>query len=312
MPPLHVATPVLTHHIDGTVVHFKLEALQPVGSFKLRGIGRLCTLAKAQGARRLVSSSGGNAGCAMAYAARALDLPAIVYVPSTTSEMMRAKISALGAEVRVGGAVWDEADATARGAATDASTFYVHPFEHPEVWRGHATLIEELRDQIERPDAIVVSVGGGGLLAGVLEGMDRVGWQEVPVLAAETQGAASLAAAFIAGRPVTLDAITSLAVTLGAKRVSDEAFIRARSHAVTPVQMSDADAVRACVRFADEARLLVEPACGAALSLVYDRAPELADARSVAVVVCGGAAIDLVMLAGHCRALGLAPPFLAA
>ncbi|MDD9971627.1 MAG: pyridoxal-phosphate dependent enzyme [Myxococcales bacterium] len=309
MGPLHIRTPVWSRQIGAALVHFKMDALQPVGSFKLRGIGRLCTHAKSSGAQRLVTSSGGNAGCAMAYAARCLGLPALVYVPSRTSEMMRAKIVEQGAEVRVAGDVWDETDAAARAAAAEPTSFYVHPFEHPEVWRGHATLIEELHEQIPRPDAIVLSVGGGGLLAGVLGGMDSVGWGEVPVLAAETHGAASLAASLSAGELVTLESITTIATTLGAKRVSPEALARAQAHLLTPLQMSDADAVRACLRFANEQRVLVEPSCGAALSLVYDRAEALAGARSIAVIVCGGAAIDLQLLASYCRRFELPTPW---
>jgi L-serine/L-threonine ammonia-lyase len=165
--------------------------------------------------------------------------------------------------------------------------------------------VHELHAQIERPDAIVLSVGGGGLLAGVLEGMDDVGWSDVPVLAVETRGAESFFASMREGKLVTLDAITSIAITLGAKRVSAEAFERAKRHDVTPWVVSDAAALRACVRFLNEERTLVEPACGAALSALYDAAAPLAHARSIAVIVCGGAGIDLELLAKLCDKHGV-------
>ena len=290
--PFHVRTPLI-HSVPlseafGAPVHLKLDCLQPVGSFKIRGIGRRCERAAAAGARRFVASSGGNAGYAVACAGRMLGLPVCVVVPSTTPAFMVARIRAEGAEVRVEGAVWDEAHAVAMEMAGEDDCAYVHPFEHPDTWAGHATLIEELAEQGDRPGAIVASVGGGGLLCGVLEGMAAVGWGDVPVLAAETEGAASFAAAMAAGRPVALPGIESVAKSLGARTVSPTVVERAKAMDVRPWVVSDAQAVGACLRFLDDHRLMVEPACGAALAAAYERAPV---AGSLLIVVCGGAVI---------------------
>ncbi len=294
---MYLETPLVRHPggrlpRDGEV-WLKMECDQPVGSFKIRGIGRLCRLAAEDGVRTVVGSSGGNAGLALAYAARELGLACRVVVPEITGELMRGRLRALGAEVIVEGAAWDQADALARKLADGDDARYLPPFDHPEIWRGHAPLIHECAAAGPRPDAVVVAVGGGGLMCGVLSGMHQVGWDQVPLYAVETDGTASLRAAIEAGGPVTLARIDSIAITLGALRVADEAYRWTRRHPVTSVVVSDRDAVAACVRFADETRRLVEPACGAALAAVYDgHVP----AARILVVVCGGAAVTLQLL----------------
>ncbi len=300
MPSFHVHTPLLRSRpmaTAGQEVHLKLEALQPVGSFKIRGLGKTCSEAVAGGAAHLVSSSGGNAGLAVAYAGARLGVPVIVFVPAPTPVVMRERIAAEGAEVRVVGTVWNDAHEAALAACAQPRHVYIHPFDHPSTWAGHASLVDEVAEEGLRPDAVVVSVGGGGLLCGVLEGMHRAGWADVPVVAVETEGAASFAAAVQAGRPVTIERPTSLAISLGARQVATAAFEWTRRHPITPWLVSDRAAVTACLRFADDHRLLVEPACGAALAAVYDRAAPLAAARCVLVVVCGGAGVSLGRLA---------------
>lgn len=301
MPPIHHHTPLMRStpltQLHGAEVWLKLESAQPSGSFKLRGMGRACEAAVASGASHLVSSSGGNAGYAVAYAGRQLGVGVTVVVPSRTAPRMRDLIASEGASVIVWGEVWDEAHAHALQLAPQLGGAVIHPFDQPEVWQGHATLIEEVAAHLPPPGAVVVSVGGGGLLCGVLEGMRAVGWAQVPVLAVETHGAASYAAALSAGHPVTLEAIDSLALTLGAKRVCDRAVAWAEQHPIEPWQCDDAAAVRATGRFLDDHRVLVEPSCGAALASVYEGAPQL-EGRSVLLVVCGGASVTRAQLAG--------------
>jgi L-serine/L-threonine ammonia-lyase len=133
----------------------------------------------------------------------------------------------------------------------------------------------------------------------VVQGLRAIGWTSVPVLAVETRGAASYAAALAAGAPVTLDAIDSIALTLGAKRVCTRAVTWAETHPIRSWLCDDRAAITACARFLDDHRTLVEPACGAALAAIYERAPALVEGTGpVWVVVCGGAAVTRAQLDG--------------
>ncbi|OAA54316.1 DNA repair protein [Niveomyces insectorum RCEF 264] len=300
----------------GCNIYLKLDILQPSGSFKSRGIGNLMlrALAKARSAGltnadvRFFCSSGGNAGLACATAARDLGAPpATIVVPTTTSPYMVAKLHAVGADVRQVGENWAAADQHLRdhvmiagsGDGTTPSTptqVYVPPFDHPDLWAGAATIVDEVHAQLApagvHPDAFVCSVGGGGLFCGLMEGSERLwgstaaapaGTPPPKILAVETRGAESLAASVAAGHLVTLPGITSVATSLGATRVAPQALAWCQEHPkrAVPLVVDDAEAVDAIVRFLDDTRLLAEPACGAALAPVYTAARN-ADGTSAA------------------------------
>lgn len=288
---LHIETPLLNSRAlslhSERAIWLKLEALQPPGSFKIRGIGLACEEYARHGASRFISSSGGNAGIAVAYAGRQLGIPVIVVVPETTSARARALIAQEGAEVIVHGAAWQEANALAQSMLTPQDAF-LHPFDDPLLWQGHAGMIDEVAQAGLKPDAVVLSVGGGGLLAGVAQGLQRNGWDDVALVAVETQGAASLAAAVAAREHVALPAVSSIATSLAARQVCAQAFHVSQTRLLHSVVVSDQAAVDACRRFIGDQRLVVEPACGAALAAVYGNVPQLAPYRNVLVIVCGG------------------------
>jgi L-serine/L-threonine ammonia-lyase len=296
---LHIDTPLLESGAmavrQGQSVWLKMDALQPCGSFKLRGVGHACETYRQRGARRFISSSGGNAGIAAAYAGRKLGVPVLVVVPQTTSERARELIGREGAEIVVHGSSWQEANALAL-SMVGASDAFIHPFDDPLLWEGHASMIDETVRAGLRPDAVVLSVGGGGLLCGVVEGLRRNGLPAVPVYAVETAGADSYAQSISAGMRIELARIDSIATSLGARRVSERAFALADEHPIHPVVVSDRAAVDACLRFMDDQRVVVEPACGAALALAYDARNALAGHDRVLVVVCGGVTATVAQL----------------
>ncbi len=296
---LHIETPLLESGAmaprPGQSVWLKMEALQPAGSFKLRGIGHACEQYAARGARRFVSSSGGNAGIAAAHAGRRLGVPVTVVVPESSSPRARALIAREGAEVIVHGATFQEANAQAQSLLVEHDAF-IHPFDDPLLWDGHATMMDEVDRAGVKPDVVVLSVGGGGLLCGVVEGLHRNGWGTVPVIAVETVGADAYARSLQAGQRVELPAITSIATSLGARKVSEQAFELARRHPIESVVVSDREAVEACLRFMDDHRVVVEPACGAALALAYRAGERLAAFDKVLVIVCGGVTATVAQL----------------
>lgn len=289
---LHIETPLIPSRqlsqLSGRSIWLKMDALQAPGSFKIRGVGHACAEYVSRGARRLVSSSGGNAGLAVAYAGRSMGVPVTVVVPQTTSERAKELLRLEDAEVIVHGASWQEANELALSLVGPTDAF-LHPFDDPLLWQGHATVIDEVARAGLRPDAVVLSVGGGGLLSGVAEGLHRNGWPDVPILAVETEGAASFHAAAKAGQAVQLDQINSIATSLGAKRVCEQAVKWSKEHAIHSVLVSDKSAVDACKRFLSDHRVLVEPACGASLALAYENSLALEQFKTVLVIVCGGA-----------------------
>ena len=289
MKALHIHTPLIESPYLSKQwnrrVSLKLENLQPTGSFKIRGIGLLCQTGQKEGIKYFVSSSGGNAGYAAAYAAKALNVPITVFVPNTTPPEFQQRIQSLGADIEVAGNVWDEAHEQALAYSQQRNALYISPFDHPVIWKGNSSLVDEIAEEFGKPDALVVSVGGGGLLCGVVEGIQRYGWNDVPLVAVETEGTASFAASVHDGTLVTLNEITGVAKSLGAKTVAAQALKCSKHHQIVSVVVSDSDAVGACVNFANDHRFLVEPACGAALSVAYKNLPVIEKAKSVVIVV---------------------------
>jgi L-serine/L-threonine ammonia-lyase len=297
--PLNIVTPLLESlplsQPDGPRMWLKMEAMQPSGSFKIRGIGHACEQHFRAGARRFVSSSGGNAGLAVAYAGRRLGVPVTVVVPQTTSERAKLLLEREGAQVIVHGQSWFEANEHARSLLGETDAF-LHPFDDPLLWEGHASMIDEVVAQGVRPDAVVLSVGGGGLLSGVDVGLARNGLDDCVIYAVETEGMASFNASLKAGRLVELPSISGVATSLGARQVCKRAFDVSQRRTVVPVQVTDRAAVDACLSFLDDHRTLVEPACGASLAMLYQRDSRLAAHANVLVVVCGGSTATLASL----------------
>eukprot|EP00965_Chrysotila_dentata_P134101 4434849-Pleurochrysis_carterae.AAC.1 len=159
-------------------------------------------------------------------------------------------------------------------------------------------IIDELAAAGVKPDAVVASVGGGGLYCGLVRGLQRHGWDDVVVLTAETDGAACFSASLSAGESVRLSAITSVATSLGALSPSPTALSLAKTQPTRALTVSDTEAVGACVSLLDDHRVLVEPACGAALALLYSerQRAQLSDFNTIVVVVCGGSGVNAEIL----------------
>ncbi|KAI1452705.1 pyridoxal-phosphate dependent enzyme [Annulohypoxylon moriforme] len=310
----------------GCNIFLKLENLQPSGSFKSRGIGHMMQqsmLGKRTSDVHFYCSSGGNAGLACATAAKILSRPCTIVVPTLTKQHMIDKMRLLGAKVHQVGSHWALADAHLRSEllAHDPAGVYVPPFDHPDIWKGASTMVDELVYQVKphnvsQIDGIICNCGGGGLLNGIMTGIENnFPSPSLPhqkskpkVLAVETIGADSLNASVRAGELVTLPAITSIATSLGAPRVSEESFRWSQEASyLTSLTVSDAEAVAATSRFADDARMLVEVACGATIAPVYNGdlrrllggeslSNEEWREKNVVVIVCGGSNVSLEAL----------------
>jgi len=234
---------------------------------------------------------------AVAYAGRKLSVPVTVVVPETATDRAVELLRMEGAEVNIHGASWQEANELALSLVGPSDAF-IHPFDDPLLWEGHASIIDEVISSGLEPDAVVLSVGGGGLLCGIAEGLRRNGRGDVPIVAVETEGAASFQEATKVGHLVTLGKITSIATSLGAKRACVRALQWAGERPIRSVLVPDQSALFACERFLADHRILVEPACGATLALAYENTQELQEFGTILIVVCGGAtaSIDQIRL----------------
>jgi len=288
--PYVVRTPTVAQarltELLGLPVVVKLEVFQHSGAFKVRGaFNRMLLLDDAERAAGVVAVSGGNHGLAVAYAARVLGIHATVVMPTTTAAASIAGARADGAEVVLTATI---ADAFAQ-AATEAAAgrTLVHPFDDPAVIAGQGTIALELLEDAPETTDIVASIGGGGMISGVHAAVHALR-PDIRVWGVETEGADAMARALAAGHPVTLDAITSIAKTLGAPCVTERTLAMVRAGVEEVLVVSDADAVRAIEVLAERTKVLTEPAAAVtwvAAQRLRDRLPS--DAH-VALVLCGG------------------------
>ncbi|KAM3416478.1 hypothetical protein BST61_g8072 [Cercospora zeina] len=309
----------------GCRIFLKLDNLQPSGSFKSRGLGNLVLKSynNAPEPRRLhyFAASGGNAGLGCVYAAKFVGQPATVVVPVTTREHMVDKLYAAGAkEVIQHGANIAEATAYVNEVLMPQSRqrgeepFYVDPFNHPDIWQGHESIVDEMHDQFAEigedhpPDWIICSCGGGGLFNGVMGGIERQGhaWQKTGVIAVETEGADSLNKALEWNEHKAIDKITSIATSLGCVKISERTWDIVRpalkSGKAKNIVLTDAEAAMGSWKLAEEERIIVEAACGVNIALCYGGRMEKVLGRpprpdeSFVIVVCGGSNVSTDMI----------------
>jgi threonine dehydratase len=279
-----VPSPGLTAHL-GVPVTAKLELLQRTGSFKPRGaVNKLLALSPAERATGVVAVSGGNHGIALAAVAGSLDVAATIVMPESAPRRSVATARAAGADVRLAP---DMAGAFELVAQLQAGGLtMVHPYDDPVVVAGQGTVGLELATDAPDVTDVLVSIGGGGLIAGVAAAL-RARVPGVRVWGVETVGADAMARALAAGSPVTL-APTSIVSTLSAPYVSPLTLAHATALVEDVLVVSDADAVRGTLTLAEEAKVWAEPAAGClvpAAQRVLDRVGP--DAR-LGLVVCGG------------------------
>lgn len=226
-------------------VTLKLECLQVAGSFKARGaMNRLLSTPRAEVDRGIVTASGGNHGVAVARTAFVAGVPAVVFVPAGVSAEKVANMRAWKADVRVVGNEWAEANAAALGFARDEGATFFHAFADPAVVAGQGTLGLEILDDIPDLEAIVVAIGGGGLISGISTAL-RARKPTARIIGVEPVGSPTLKASLDAGRVVSLPEITTRVQTMACRRTEPAVFEMVRRNVdeivlVTDEEMLDA------------------------------------------------------------------------
>lgn len=304
---------------------FKCENEQPSGSFKLRGMSKLISESiealNKQGKQSIevFSSSGGNAGLASAFAARYHKKKCTVVLPRTSKKEAIDKLKGYGAIVVVQGNHWGEADAYLKESIigkldhTAVNAIYCPPFDHPSLFNGHATMIDELPSQLEelglqpsQVKGVVLSVGGGSLYNGVVEGLRRnQQLSHVPVVAIETKQTPTFNEALKAGKVVTLTKINTLVSSLASPYISQQSLLNYKLHPTTACMVDDKEALAGSIDFFDRIGELVEPACGATIVSATRRKDllepfgKLTKDDIIIFIVCGGAGISAEILQNY-------------
>ena len=261
----------------------KLELLQQSGSFKARGAFANLLLRKVPQAG-VVAASGGNHGAAVAHAAQKLSVPAHIFVPRISTRAKVERIRASGAALELVGERYADALAASQQFAARSGAMEIHAFDQDETLLGTGTLGKELEEQVQGIDAVVLSVGGGGLIAGV------AAWfaGRAEVVGVEPELAPTLTAALAAGRPVDAPAGGIAADSLAPRRVGERVFPIAQRFVNEVVLVSD-DAIAHAQRMLWSAlRIAAEPGGVAALAAVLSGRYRPRAGQRVAIVISGG------------------------
>jgi threonine dehydratase len=282
-PLIHSST--LSHHL-GACVYLKLECLQKTGSFKPRGaFNKMLSLSEAERRRGVVAVSGGNHAQGVAYAARQLGVAATLTMPASTPRNYVDATRGYGAEVVLTPDIRSAFAECLR--LQEQGRVMVHPFDDPLVAAGQGTVGLEVLEDVPGVTRIYASIGGGGFITGIASAVKAIK-PDVRIVGIETHGADAMAQALAAGRLVELPAITSIARTLGAPKVSEFTLSHVQRLVDEVKVVSDADTVAALFLILERTKYLTEPASACCLAAAEQQREQFKPDDQVVLVMCGG------------------------
>ncbi len=294
-----VASRVLSER-TGLEVRLKCENLQRTGSFKPRGAyHRIANLPAADRRRGVVAASAGNHAQGVAWSATTLGIDSTVFMPIGASLPKLAATRAYGATVHQVGDSIDRSLTAAMDFAEQTGATLIHPFDHPDIVAGQATVALEILEQLPEVGTVVVPTGGGGLLAGVVVALRHLA-PEVRVIGVQAAQAAAWPESLAAGKPVALERMSTMAdgIAVGLPGEVPFAHVADRVSIVTVDEDALSSALLLCM---ERAKLIVEPAGAAAVAALMSRADEL-DLRGPVCAILSGGNVDpllLTRLIGH-------------
>ncbi|MFQ5999245.1 MAG: threonine ammonia-lyase [Candidatus Bathyarchaeia archaeon] len=270
----------------GAEVYLKLECFQPVGSFKIRGaVNKICSLSRSELEKGLVVASSGNHGLSVAYAAKIHGAKAVVVVPENAVKEKVEAIGNYGAGVVKYGKDYDEAYSKALEIQKKTKRTFVHPFNDPFVIAGQGTISLELLEDVPDLDAIIVPVGGGGLISGIAVAAKTLK-PDIKIIGVQAEGAPAVYRSWKAGKIVEIDSVKTVADGLVARKPLDLSFRIIRKHVDDILLVTDREIGEAVLALLREAHILAEPSGAtslAALLFKYNPKP----GEKVAVIVSG-------------------------
>ncbi|MEM7519741.1 MAG: pyridoxal-phosphate dependent enzyme [Pseudomonadota bacterium] len=285
-PLVEIKSPVFNGVLDAGSLHLKLECFQHTGTFKARGaLSNVLSLTDDERARGITAASAGNHAIAAAWAAQTAGISAKVVMQNTANPFRVARARSFGAEVVLknpGPETFAEAERLAR----DEGRSFVHPFDGVRTVLGTAGVGLEMMEQMAKLDAVIVSIGGGGLISGIAAAVKSVN-PACQVYGVEPTGAACMSDTLASGAPVSHAKVQTIADSLGAPMTLPLGHALCTAYVDEVVTISDDEICAGMVLFQEEAKLAVEPAAGAALAALVGPLKERLHSCNVGVVVCG-------------------------
>lgn len=266
----------------------KLENLQMTGAYKERGaLNKLLTMPPAERAKGLVAASAGNHAQAVAYHAGRLGVAATIVMPEATPLLKVVNTRGHGAEVVLHGANYDEAYAEARRLEATQGLTFVHPFDDPAVIAGQGTLGLELLEQVPDLDAVLVPVGGGGLVAGMAAAL-KAKAPQVRVIGVETEVLPSMLASLEEGRLVTVEAASTVADGIAVKRPGELTFLHVQQLVDQVVTVSEEEIASAILYLLEKEKTVAEGAGAVAVAALLNHKVRGLEGKRVVALVSGG------------------------
>lgn len=267
-------------------LYLKLELLQRTGTFKPRGVLTvMSSLSTGQLNKGVTAVSAGNHAIAVAYGAQLFSSSAKVVMPMTANPFRVKRCKELGAEVLLCQDI-QEAFKTVKQVQDEEERYFVHPFDGPLVALGTATLGAEFVRQVPGMGIAVISVGGGGLAAGVSSAIKQM-LPETRIFGVEPEGANTMYRSFLSNRPEAISKVDTIADSLGAPSAMQYSFSVCKKFLESVVMVSDEQLVRAMVLMFERLKIVAEPAAAAALAAVCGPLREQVEGKKVGIVVCG-------------------------
>jgi len=281
--------------ITGQSVYLKLENLQMTGSFKERGaLNKIATLTADEARRGVVAASAGNHAQGVAYHATRRGIRSVIVMPLTTPLVKVQATRGFGAEVVLHGGNYDEACVEATRLCEAEGMTFIHPFDDPLVMAGQGTIGLELLEQVEGLEAVVVPIGGGGLIGGIACAL-KESRPSVRVVGVQTMKLPSMREAVSAGHPVTLPPGTTIADGIAVRRAGDVTFPVVAKYVDEIVTVDEDEIASAILTLLEREKTLAEGAGAVALAALLQQRTSLPKDAKTAVLVCGGN-IDVTLL----------------
>jgi threonine dehydratase len=273
--------------MSSSKVFFKLDNLQMTGSFKERGaLNRLLTLTQAEAERGVIAASAGNHGMAVAFHSRRLNIKSTIVMPVHAPVIKVGRVRQYGAQTVLHGEDYDGAFTEAQRLCQERGLTFLHAFNDPTIVAGQGTIGLELYEQNPHLDAVIVPVGGGGLIAGIALVL-KVLNPHIQIIGVQAEAIPSMKAALERGAPISLAPATTIADGIAVRKVGDTALDLVKKHVDEIVTVSEGEIANAVLLLLEIEKTVAEGAAAAPLAALINKKVNLTG-KNTALIVSGG------------------------